>query len=150
SHGQLATPVSLADREHFRVHAQSPESGLFISKPVLSRLSGEWRILFSRALRTPRGAFAGVAFTSIRAERLARFFELVELGPGGAVTLVGRDGIVRASAGLRVANIGTSMRSSLLLQNAAKASDGSFSSSGSIDGVRRIISFRVLDGYSLV
>jgi diguanylate cyclase (GGDEF)-like protein len=148
--GPLMKSVSIADRDHFRVHADSTESGLFIGPPIMSRLSGQWSIQLSRALRTPHGAFAGVVVASIGAERLARFFDVVDLGPGGAVNLVGRDGIVRASAGMRVLNVGTSMKDSLMLKHAAESDEGWFVTTGTIDGVKRIMSYRVLDGYSLV
>ena len=42
------------------------------------------------------GSFAGVLIVSLDPYYLARFYETVDLGPGGTVMLVGRDGVVRA------------------------------------------------------
>jgi diguanylate cyclase (GGDEF)-like protein len=148
--GPLTATVDLSDREHFKVHARSAEAGLFISKPVLGRTTGQWSIQLTRALRTPHGAFAGIAILSISADKLAHFYEIVEVGRGGMINLVGRDGIVRASAGKSFATVGKSMLNTELLRSAAKADEGWFRTPGLFDGFKRITSFRVVDGYPLI
>mgnify|MGYP000054711263 FL=1 len=39
--------VSIADREHFKVHLTPPWHEMYIGKPVLGRVSGKWTIQFS-------------------------------------------------------------------------------------------------------
>jgi diguanylate cyclase (GGDEF)-like protein len=148
--GSAAEGLDLSDREHFRVHRESAEVGLFVSKPVLSRISGKWSILLTRALRAPHGKFSGVVAATIATDKLTRFYETVDLGPHGAVNLVGFDGIVRASVGMKTATVGKSMANTVLQRSAAKAEEGWFKTPGTIDGVRRIMSYRVVDGFPLV
>jgi diguanylate cyclase (GGDEF)-like protein len=149
SEGPPKERIDLNDREYFKVHFHSPEAGLYISAPVRGRISKKWSIQLTRALRTPHGAFAGVVVASIRADKLARFYELVELGPGGAISLVGLDGIIRASAGLKVDAIGRSMAGSELMRRVATTEEGSYTIEGVLDGVRRLVSYRVIEGFPL-
>ena len=58
-------PVDLADREHFRVHAEGSYGGMFVSVPLLGRASGQWSVQFTRALRHANGTFAGVSVVSV-------------------------------------------------------------------------------------
>jgi len=92
------------------------------------------------------GAFAGVAVASLSPAKLAKFYESVNLGPDGAISLVGLDGVVRTSAGLKFDSIGRSMIGSELLRRAAIADEGFFTSRGTIDGITRLTSYRVVEG----
>jgi len=61
-----ATSVDLNDRQHIWVHADGllgPHE-MFVSVPVLGRISGRWTIQFTKALRGPQGAFEGVLVAS--------------------------------------------------------------------------------------
>jgi PAS domain S-box-containing protein len=91
-----APPVSIADREHFRVHAERKVSGLYISRPVFGRASGKWSIQFSRRIDRPDGSFGGVAVASVDPDYFKRFYSDLSLGKDGVVMLVGDDGGVRA------------------------------------------------------
>jgi diguanylate cyclase (GGDEF)-like protein len=66
---QSTTPgsvgIDLGDREHFLVHKKNPGEGLFISKPVIGRLSHQWSIQFTRRLSRADGTFAGVVVLSV-------------------------------------------------------------------------------------
>ena len=48
--------VDLRDREHVRVHLDDRVAGLFVSAPVLGRVSGRWTIQFTRAIRRAGGS----------------------------------------------------------------------------------------------
>jgi diguanylate cyclase (GGDEF)-like protein/PAS domain S-box-containing protein len=149
STGPLSTPVDISDREHFRVHLGATRDALFISKPVLGRVSGQWSVQLSRAYRDPRGSFAGVIVASLSTDKIAALYESIDLGPDGAILLIGLDGAVRASTGFRVNAVGRFNPEALLLQRAATAPVGWFTSRGGIDGIARITSYRLLDGYPL-
>jgi diguanylate cyclase (GGDEF)-like protein len=149
STGPLTTPVDISDREHFQVHLGAARDDLFISKPVVGRVSGKWSVQLSRGYRDQRGNFAGVIVASLSTDKLAALYESIDLGPDGAILLVGLDGAARASTGFRVNAVGRFNPKSLLLQHAAIAPAGSFTSLGGIDGIERITSYRLLDGYPL-
>src|ERR1700704_3339371 len=112
SYGPLPEQVDVNDREYFQVHRDSNEKGLFISEPIVNRVTNTPVIQLTRALRAPHGEFAGVIVASLSASKLVTFYESVDLGPDGAISLTGLDGIVRASAGLRGNMVGRSMAGS--------------------------------------
>ena len=56
--------VYLGDREHFKVHLETDQSRLFISKPVMGRASKQWSIQFSRSIRR-NGKLVGVLVISV-------------------------------------------------------------------------------------
>jgi diguanylate cyclase (GGDEF)-like protein len=90
--------VDLSDREHFQIHRDNPAlDRLFISRPVLGRVSGIWTIQFTRPVRVD-GQFAGVLVLSVPTTHFSDYYKQIELGPSGNIALVGMDGGVRALA----------------------------------------------------
>lgn len=91
-------PVDLSDREHFRVHRDNPqEDRLFISKPVLGRVSKQWTIQFTRPIHQ-NGEFAGVLVLSVPTSFFADYYQQINVGPNGTIALVGTDRSLRAIA----------------------------------------------------
>lgn len=148
--GPTNSRVDLSDREHFRVHLDNPADALFISKPVLGRQSGKWSIQLSRKMTDREGNFAGVLVSSLNPYHLAKFYESVDLGLNGAITLVGFDGIIRARGGMSAETLGKSMSGSEVLNLYTQAPTGILMGSGVIDGVRRLLSYNVIAGYPLI
>jgi len=89
-------PVDLSDREHFKVHVGRGADELFISKPVLGRVSHKWTIQLTRRITRADGRFAGVAVVSVDADYFAHFYASLDLGEQGMAALVGLDGVVRS------------------------------------------------------
>ncbi len=86
-----------ADREYFQSHIQDPNPGMMISRPFHSRSHGqEWRISFSYRLSDERGEFMGVAEAAMRLSYFNQLFKSLNIGHGGTVNLVSRDGILLA------------------------------------------------------
>lgn len=88
--------VNLADREHFKVHVARASDELFVSQPMLGRVSNKWTIQLTRRISQPDGSFAGVAVVSLDAGYFASFYASLELGQQGNAMLLGRDGRVLA------------------------------------------------------
>jgi len=63
--GPVTSRVDLSDREHIRVQATSKDDRLYISVPVLGRVSHKWSIQFTRKIIGPNGAYAGVVVVSL-------------------------------------------------------------------------------------
>ena len=96
---QPAPPTDLSDREHYRVHVGSTADKLFISKPVIGRASGKWSVQMTRSFKKANGSFGGVIVASFDPEHFAKFYGRIELGQGATYTLIGEDGVVRATGG---------------------------------------------------
>lgn len=91
--------VDLSDREHFRVHIERRADELFISKPVLGRVSQKWSIQFTRPILDRNEAFAGVMVLSVGVDKLSEVYRSVDVGRNGVVSLMGRDRVIRARSG---------------------------------------------------
>ena len=77
--GQPA-PAYLGDREHFRVFADGGPDQLYISDPVLGRLSKRWGLQLARPLLGKDGRFLGVMVIFLPPEQLTRFIQTLDIG----------------------------------------------------------------------
>jgi diguanylate cyclase (GGDEF)-like protein len=96
---QPAPPLDLSDREHFRAHVNDKEDELFISTPMIGRVSRKWSVQLSRRFLNPDGTFGGVIVASLDPEHFTKFYNKVDLASSGSILLIGTDGIVRSSGG---------------------------------------------------
>jgi signal transduction histidine kinase len=93
----LSGRVDLSDREHVRVQKESTTDELFISQPVLGRISNKKSLNITRKIVGPAGDYAGTVVVSAGLDYMTRFLE--SLTTRGSITLTGAiDGIVRARA----------------------------------------------------
>ncbi len=81
-----------ADRDYFRVHEARDGLGLHVGRPLVSRLTGERMLPFSRRVTKPDGSFGGVALITLKLSYLARLFDQIGLGRDGTINLYLRDG----------------------------------------------------------
>jgi diguanylate cyclase (GGDEF)-like protein len=101
-----AKPVDLSDREHFKFHTYSDADLLFISKPVLGRVSGKWTIQFTRRMSDAKGDFDGVIVVSLDPSLLIASSDELNLGNKGGFGVLGSDGTVLAGFGALQASFG--------------------------------------------
>ncbi|WP_237152518.1 ATP-binding protein [Oryzibacter oryziterrae] len=142
--------VDLSDREHFKVHALTTADNLFISKPVLGRASGKWSVQLTRRVSKPDGSFGGVLVASLDPFYLSRFFQQIDLGNGGAITLVGDDGLIRARGGLDTDLLGKSIKDTPLFAAATKAGVGTFTDRTQGSDGSQLVSFRHMPDFPLI
>jgi len=138
--------VSIADREHFRVHVDDTNESLFISHPVFGRVSHKWVLQFSRRLNNPDGSFAGVVVVSQEPSYFtADFYTNAVLGQYGQIAVIADDGTLLArSTGASVAVTGSG---ELPPFPAAQRISGV--QRDPIDGVERVVAYRHLGDYPL-
>ncbi|WP_184056471.1 sensor domain-containing diguanylate cyclase [Paraburkholderia sp. MM5384-R2] len=142
---------NFADRRYFTIQRDNPNAGLYISDPYLSRLrDGSPSIALSRRLSNPDGSFAGIVLIAINLEYFHHLFNGLSLGPHGSAALLGKDGmmVMRQPYDARV--IGRDFSRASTVRHFGLAPEGSFSETASIDGVRRLYSFKNFPDLPLV
>ena len=141
--------VDLSDREHIKVHFNTAADDLFISKPVLGRVSKRWSIQFTRKVFNAQGAFSGILVMSLDAYYLARFYESLSIGHG-SILLVGlADGVIRSRAPAADNAIGGTLTPETMRRLRSGSANGTYTATSMVDGVERILSYRRLDKYNL-
>jgi diguanylate cyclase (GGDEF)-like protein len=143
-------PVDVSDREYYTAQRDASTDQLFIGKPIMGRGSGVLSFQLSRRLRNPDGSFAGVLVASIDPNFVERFFKAVDLGPQGSVLLRSLDGVIMASRGLSGATVGRRVMQSGLRAALARGAAGTYWGAGAVDGVNRLVSYRVADNFPLM
>ena len=142
--------IDLSDREHFRVHQQAMTDRLFISKPVLGRVSNQWSLQLTRRFDLPEGRFGGVVVVSLAPDQLTRLYDGMDLGPQGVISLVGHDGVVRARQAGSITEVNQDVSQAAPFKAAIAQKVGSLWSVSTVDGSDRLYAYRALDAYGLV
>ncbi len=141
--------VDLSDREHIRVQLDTAQDDLFISKPVLGRVSKKWTIQFTRKVFGPDSRQAGVLVMSLDANYLSRFYKSLDIGDGTIILVGLKDGFVRSRAPNVINTIGTALDEATMRQLRAGPGFGHFTAYGVDDGIQRINSYWRLEKYDL-
>jgi PAS domain S-box-containing protein len=144
-----ATP-NLADRDYFRFHAADASDLMRIGPPLLGRSTGKWGITLTLRMARANGSFAGVVYLSLAPSYFADIYAQTEAAPDGAMALIGLDGVTRARRNGDKVYFGDDISASYLFTALKTASHGHYTAHAASDGVRRLASYRLLEGYPLV
>jgi signal transduction histidine kinase/DNA-binding response OmpR family regulator len=147
--GPVGERIDLSDRSHIRAQKEAADDGLFISPPLVGRLSNKLSLHVSRRILDADGAYAGAVVMSVDPYYLSRFHETLELG-NGIILLAGDDHIVRARAPALPGVIGRTLDAATIAAFSSGAASGTYASVSPVDGVVRLLSFRHLADYPLV
>jgi diguanylate cyclase (GGDEF)-like protein len=128
------------DEEFFQVHRDHPDVGLFISRPMLHR--GAYSIVLSRRVTGADGGFLGVVAGSIRFSYFHDLFGRLHLGPQDTITVLRHDGTVIMRTPFDLDVIGKSLAHVPGVRRALSEPSGSYSGSGAVDGVPRLLVWR--------
>lgn len=148
---QPAPPTDLSDREHFLFHLTNASDRLFISKPLIGRASGKWSVQLTRRFKKPDGSLGGVVVASFNPEHFTKFYGRIDLGLGAAFTLVGTDGVVRATGGDTETEhgLGKDLRGTELMARVGAGVNGSYVDAVSMPGAPRLSAVRRVAGHPL-
>jgi two-component system, cell cycle sensor histidine kinase PleC len=147
-------PVDLSQTPHVRVHLENPDHGLWIGPAIAGQISRDPLIHVSRRLTGPDGRFAGVAMFMIAPAQLTSLHQTVDLGPRGAIAIIGTDGIVRARFSQDhpdgLLGLGGNVRSGPFPDNLKPGQSASYIRVGVLDPIERLFSVRRLEAYPLI
>ena len=155
--GPVRSTVDIGNAEAFRTQLNSKADDLYISAPVVGHLSGKLSLQLTRRLMKPDGSFAGIIGASLDVVQLEKFYNSIDIGPAGIITLVGFDGIIRARSGHNPVSsgfIGQSTSQTKLFELTRNSPVGSYwnstTSAQQFEGISRLISYHVVDGLPLI
>ena len=123
------------DEEYFRVHRDHPDTGLFISKPMLHR--GAYAIVLSRRITGEDGSFLGVIAGSIRFSYFHDLFGRLSLGPNDTITVLRRDRTIIMRRPFDLDMIGRNLADRTSWSQ-AKMDGGSYAGAGPMDPIPRL------------
>lgn len=150
AYSNLGTPtsvVSLADREHIRVHLDREHEGIFVSRPLIGRVSRKWSIQFTRAIMRG-GDVDGAVVVSLDPEYFLNFYKSLPLQNSAVVSMVRQTGeLMVQMPGKR--EIGSRESDASFLAPGAPVR-GNYLSASDGDGVERIHAYHALPQYGLV
>ncbi|CAL8979877.1 putative signaling protein [Rhodoplanes serenus] len=147
---QPAPSTDLSDREHYRVHVDNPDDALFISRPLVGRISGKWSVQFTRRFLNTDGTFAGVVVASLDPAHLTQFYDKIDLGPSASISLIGADGVVRSSGGRSGGlGLGTDLRGTAVLRHMLAGANVTFDNVDPVTGETRLVTLRKVRGHPL-
>ena len=147
--GPIPIGMDISDREHIRIHVERDSGELYVGQPVIGRFSAQQSIQLTRRLNKEDGSFGGVVVVSLDPGYLSGFYRSIDIGVDGVVTVIGRDGIVRARASREERAVGQNLIGTRLFQEVAKAPQGSYRNASIVDGIDRVYSYRTVRDYPL-
>ncbi|WP_158284570.1 sensor domain-containing diguanylate cyclase [Azospirillum sp. TSO35-2] len=143
--------IDLSDREHFRVHLEEDRDFLFISRPLLGRVSQKWTIQFTRKIFDDRGDFIGVIVLSVDPYYFGRFSETVSLGEQDVIALLRSDRTVMSrvvGGNYDQKYLGTVIEPRPYMDPLAPDS-GVYETASAIDGIKRFVGYQKIRQYGL-
>jgi diguanylate cyclase (GGDEF)-like protein len=143
---QAGQRFDLYDREHFQTFLKDPHDRLYIGRPIVGRASNTWVVPFARPIIAADGSFKGVIMLGVDPAMLARFYEMIDIGKEGRITLIGEDDYVRAAKGGSRNILGQKLNPPLWKSHL----DGDSFYAQAFDGVRRLITFHKVKGLPLI
>jgi methyl-accepting chemotaxis protein len=142
--------IYIGDREYFRALSESKSDELYIGKPIVGRSTGKLSLPLARKLHKSDGSFGGVIIASIDPGFAEKFSRSITLGPHDGIILRALDGAVLASHGFTAPARDKNAMPKRLSEALVQAPDGHFWGDGRVDGINRLVFYRVVAGYPLL
>ena len=138
--------IYLGDREHFTVHLNKPDPVLFVSKPIMGRVSKKWTIQFSRSI-IQDGVFKGVMVMSVSPEYLYKTLSNLTQESGDVMLIVRNSGEIMARNQDFEQSIGIQVLNNLPFKGTLVGTRGKYQTFGTYDHVERVYHWERLKNY---
>lgn len=147
---ESSEPPNITNRDFFHQAKESASSKPVVSGPVQSRVSGNWVVIVARPLAWG-GKFRGVLYATVTVDHFVDIFKRYELNDGDVVSLRSDDLrlLARWSPGsAATSEVGNQqVPQELLTALSHNRSAGSFMATSRIDGRKRTVAYRQVDGW---
>lgn len=142
--------ANVADRDYFLAFKEQQHDGLFVGRPVPSRVTGIMSLPLARGFRTPQGEFGGIVLSAVRLSYFNELFASVDLGENSGVNLFRADGVIVARFPYGDLDVGKSIAGSANMLRFQNEKQGSFVGRAALDGVERSYSFTQVGRFPLI
>jgi diguanylate cyclase (GGDEF)-like protein len=148
--------LNFSGQEFFQRHKQTEPNTrtlgkLYVGRPTVPELFGQTVVPLTRRINKADGSFGGVIIVQLAPGRFTEIYKTVHLSQDDFISVLGQDGVIR---GRRIGDhefSGEDFSNATLFKEAAVSNAGSFLSEGFPAGMpRRLVSYRVLNGYDLI
>ncbi|WP_338829313.1 sensor domain-containing diguanylate cyclase [Bradyrhizobium sp. 27S5] len=129
-------PENRSDKEYFTVQRDHPDTGLYISRPMLHR--GAYAIVLSRRIVGEDGRFLGVVVGSIRFSYFHDMFGRLNLAPGDTITVLRNDRTIIMRTPFDLDVIGKNLAEQLDWKAENLRGGGAYSGKGPVDDTPRL------------
>ena len=142
---------NISEMPHFTTQRDGADDGLFVAPPFRSAVSDKWFSAASRRLNNKDGSFAGIVSAPFDQSYFTKIYRSIDLGTGGAVALVHREGRLLAREPENRDALGMSLAGSPLFTKHLPISEtGAYQLVSPVDGINRIAGYQAVRGLPLV
>jgi PAS domain S-box-containing protein len=141
--------VYLGDRAHFRYFADGGADQLYISDPVLGRITKRWGMQLVRPILDHNGKFLGAIVIFLPPEQLTHFMQALEVGSDTVMTVFSPTGVM-LSRSKDIDTLLGSRQSPQQLADFQRDKNGFLLRRSALDQVERGIAFRWIKPYPLL
>lgn len=142
--------LNFADREYFQKQKTDASDVLRVDAPVLSRVTGQRSVPLTRHITNTDGTFGGIVGMSVNPSLFTEPFEQSSPGLQDSRSIIGFDGYTRMRLTRGKIEFTSDVRKSQVFNEIKKAKSGSYTAIAAIDGVKRLVSYRVIDPYEII
>lgn len=139
-----------ADRDYFLAHKARADLGLFIGSPLVSRITAERMLPFSRRITRADGSFGGIALGTLKLSYFSKLFDQLVLGQDGAINFYHRDGTRIMRYPYVEADLGVNIKGAPTFVKFLDVKRGSFIGTSVRDGVERSYAFTQVGDLPLI
>ena len=143
--------MNFADRAYFQAHQTEPGDVLLVGAPYQSRvMDNTWAIPLTRRITNNDGSFGGVIGVAVDPALFTEPFEASEMGLEMSRAVIGLDGTTRVRLIDGKLEFGGDVRRSKLFDEVKRSKVGTYTAVAAVDGIKRMMSYRLLDPYGII
>lgn len=141
--------VYAGDREHFKHFIKGSPDSLFISDPVLGRLTKRWGMQLVRPILDHEGKFLGTVVIFMPPEQLTQFMQSLQVGSDTVMTVFSTQGVM-LSRSKDIDKLLGSRQTPQQLAEFPRNQNGFITRLSALDQVERVIAYRWIRSYPLL